>query len=127
MAGTRAILGQLDLVMITFGASPADCVTVDSVLLRGRSVWAFVMHSSLHNPLDELGDPAPNEPVIEQTHAGHAQFVSAKAGDKGGHAATSREEAGTAARCNSQSAACCALDAAVKIARLSAFRTFSHD
>src|SRR5438093_11191428 len=43
-----------------------------------------------------------------------------------GHAATSTGRP-AAARWTSQSQACCAFDAAVKMARLSAFRTRNHD
>ena len=44
-----------------------------------------------------------------------------------GHAATSAVRTDSPARAISQSVACCALVAAVKIARESAFSTFSHD
>src|SRR5579871_1535430 len=43
------------------------------------------------------------------------------------HAATPATRTNSLARAIRKSAACCAFDAAVKMARLSAFRTFSHD
>ena len=84
--------------MIAFGASLADCMTVNGVRRRSRSVLAFVRHSTLHNPLDELGGPAPSQSVIEQANAGHTQRVKTKAGGRDAHAATSSEGADTPAR-----------------------------
>ena len=101
---------------------------------RGSQIELNVIAQSV--PMQQAADfgervPAPVESirVLGANRATIARFtvqwrvnqISAR------HAATSFTLAADSARLMSQSQACCAFDAAVKMARLSAFKTLSHD